>query len=86
MAVCRIYCHRVDACCQQHFQAILQVLTHPNRSSDQELASAIRGGVGKILLLEDVLVGNEAAQIEMLVYQRQFLDAVLVELGLGFFQ
>ncbi len=51
-----------------------------------QAALLVLGGVGIFQLFLNVLDGDEALQVVLIVHDQQFFDAVLVEDGLGFFE
>ena len=86
VAVRRVHRERIHAGVQQQLQPLVQLRAHADRRRHQQPPALVGGRVGEVLLLEDVLVGDQPSQVEILVHQRQLLDAVLVEDRLGLFQ
>jgi hypothetical protein len=69
----------VDARGHERFDALLGVAADAHRRAAQQAFAAVIGGVGIVLLLLDVLDGDQAAQCEAVVHHQHLLDAVLVQ-------
>ncbi|MCY1357081.1 hypothetical protein D9M69_435580 [compost metagenome] len=81
-----VHHHHVDAGGDQRGNAFAGIGAGAHRRADAQAALVILGRQRVGLGLLDVAEGHQAAQVEVLVDHQHLLDAVLVELGLHFFQ
>ena len=86
MAMCRINDQQIDTRLDQRRDAIVRALAHPDGGADPQLTLFVLAGVGMFLGLEDVLDGNETAQLEFVVDDQHPLQAVLVQQHRRLFQ
>ncbi len=73
----------VDAHFDEAGGALEEVSRGPDGSGDAEAALLVLGGVGVFQLFLDVLDGDEAFELVVVIDDEEFLDAVLVEDVLG---
>ena len=78
--------HHVDTGSGQRFDALTGIGAGTDRCADAQTTLAVLGGQRVGLGFLDIAEGDQAAQVEIAVYHEHLLDAVLVELGLDFFQ
>jgi hypothetical protein len=69
---------RIDACLHQQFGALLGALADTDCRADAKLPVGVAGGAGEAGLLEDVLDGHQAAQLEGVVDDDHALELFLV--------
>ena len=73
----------VDAHGEQRLDAVLEIGADADGRRAPQPPARVAGGVGELVALLDVLHRDEAAQEPVGVDQRQLLDAMLLQHGLG---
>ncbi|EXI75355.1 MAG: hypothetical protein AW07_01256 [Candidatus Accumulibacter sp. SK-11] len=85
MAVCGVDDEDVDACLGEQFGPFLGARTDADGGADAQAAGRILAGVRMLGGLDDVLDGDQAAQLEGVVDHQDALQAVLVDQRLALF-
>src|SRR5205823_13677596 len=83
MAMRRVDADDVAPRTQERMEPFLSIRPDPHRRADQEPAMLVLGGVRELPGLLDVLDGDEALELVLLVDDEELLDAVLVQQLLG---
>ncbi len=86
VAVGRVDGEGVDAHVDEAGGALEEVAGGPDGSGDAETALLVFGGVGVFEFFLDVLDGDEAFELEVVIDDEEFFDAVLVQDVLGLFK
>ena len=77
---------RVDALGDERVGPLLDIGADPDRRGHPQAAPGVTGGVRELLALQDVLHRDQPDQAAVVVDERQLLDAVLLQEGLGLVQ
>ena len=83
VAVGRVDDHNVHAGFDEKLKALFGARTHADGGARKELAFGVLGGKRVFRGLDDVLDGNQATQVEVLVDDENALEAVFVHQTLG---
>jgi hypothetical protein len=79
MAVRRVDDDQIDAGCNESPDAILRVAPDSHGRADTQALMAVLGRIRIVARFLDVLDRDQAAQLERVVHDQHFLDAVLVQ-------
>src|SRR5688500_798846 len=79
MAMRRVDGDEIDAGAHQTFDALFPIRPHANRGADAKAAAPVLARVGILNFLFDVFDRDQPLELEAVVYDQQFFDAVLVQ-------
>ena len=71
---------------EQDADPLFLVRAHPDGGPDPQAAEFVLAGPGIFADLFDILDGDEAVQLAVVIHHQQFFDAVFMEQGLGLLQ
>ena len=86
MSVGRVEHQNVGSGFKQLLGAGFAVLANADGSADTQASGGVLAGIGVLLHFVDVFHGDKAAQMAFFINNKQFFNAVLVQMLLGFFK